>query len=384
MLLPGAILAAEDTPENSDEQKLSASAKVIENPPHSWSFPMKHSRSLAGALIVGSVVVASMFAAAPASAATLPAGQKISVIDNVDAQFYNVSPATAIATPVGTPTPIATEISGVDVDDAGHGYAIATLFEYEEPEGDEQFGDRFPSEGWLYQADANTGALSDGKQIRIDDGGNDPVWANECTAIDYTAGVITAVCYTYGNVRIGYVGTIDASGAEAVLTADTFLWEQDGTDIYFTAIAIDPTDGTLYGFSLTFTNHIWTITLDGADPVKVSEDSIGYTVAAADFDRSGQLWLSVVPTIVPSALNASIYQLATFDFAALEVVPVDNFASEDPYAIAAPTALTVWGVLAATGSAMSIAPAVAASGVLLLGAILAAGTMMLRRRSADV
>jgi hypothetical protein len=41
-------------------------------------------------------------------------------------------------------------------------------------------------------------------------------------------------------------------------------------------------------------------------------------------------------------------------------------------------------VLANTGSTMSIAPAIAASGVLLLGAILAAGTMVLRRRSADV
>ena len=344
---------------------------------------MKTSLMIPGALVVGAVAVASMFAAAPAAAATLPAGQKITVIDNFDMQFYNVNPSTAVATPVGTPTPVATEISGVDVDDAGHGYAIATLFEFGEPEGEDPIGPRYPSQGWLYKADANTGALSEAKQIRIDDGGADPVYANECTAIDYTKGVITAVCYTYGNVRIGYVGTIDASGDEAVLTADTFLWEQDGTDLYFTAIAVDPTDGTLYGFDVTFDNHLWTITLDGADPVKYSEDDVLYNVAAADFDRDGQLWLSVLPPVVPTALNETIYLLATFDFDAVEVVPVDNFASEDPYEITAPTALTVWGVLAATGSSVSLAPAIAASGILLLGALLAAGTMVLRRRSAD-
>jgi hypothetical protein len=47
-------------------------------------------------------------------------------------------------------------------------------------------------------------------------------------------------------------------------------------------------------------------------------------------------------------------------------------------------AITVWGVLAATGATMSIAPAVAASGILLAGAILAAGAMVLRRRNAEV
>ncbi len=57
-----------------------ASAKVIGIPNFQESF-MKPSRVLTGALIVGAVAVASMFAAAPASAATLPAGAKITVID---------------------------------------------------------------------------------------------------------------------------------------------------------------------------------------------------------------------------------------------------------------------------------------------------------------
>ena len=65
---------------------------------------MKSSRMLTGALVVGSVAVASMFAAAPASAATLPLGQKITVVDKYDLQYYNVNPADAVATPVGTGT----------------------------------------------------------------------------------------------------------------------------------------------------------------------------------------------------------------------------------------------------------------------------------------
>src|ERR1044071_2680318 len=97
---------------------------------------MNSSRVLTGALIVGAVAVASMFAAAPASAATLPTGQKITVIDQWTDQFYNVNPANAESAPFGTAVALAPEIEAVDVDDAGLGYAIGTAYDYAEEIGD--------------------------------------------------------------------------------------------------------------------------------------------------------------------------------------------------------------------------------------------------------
>lgn len=338
---------------------------------------MKSSRVLTGAIVAGALAVASMFAAAPASAATLPDGAKITVIDDDGEQFYNVSPSTAVATPVGTPSPDNTDIAAVDVDDQGLGYAIGNT----DPSEEDEFG-----AAWLFKADANTGTLSEVKQVLIDDDGDVLAYANECTALDYSSGVITAVCYTWGGGEIGYVGTIDASGENAVLDTDTKLWEQDGSWVFFTAIAIDPTDGTIYGFSFDQgTANLWTITLDGADPALATDEPYYYIVEAADFDRGGQLWLSIDPITRLTALVESYVLLATYDFTELEIVPVDNFASEEPYEIDDPNALTVWGLpaLAATGSVGPVAPAAAAGAVLLLGAILAAGTLVLRRRQAD-
>ncbi len=78
-----------------------------------------------------------------------------------------------------------------------------------------------------------------------------------------------------------------------------------------------------------------------------------------------------------------ILELATFDFVTNQPVVVASFSSADPLRHHHPAAITVWGVLAATGSTMTIAPAIAASGILLLGALLAAGAIALRRRNAD-
>jgi hypothetical protein len=129
---------------------------------------------------------------------------------------------------------------------------------------------------------------------------------------------------------------------------------------------------------------VWTITLDDASPEFV-EYTDNFEVLGADFDRGGQLWLSVDQFVIPALLaNVSQLDLATFDFATNEVVVVAPFSSADPYEIDYPASITVWGVLAATGATVPIAPAVAAAGILLLGALLAAGTLVLRRRSADV
>ncbi len=366
---------------------------------------MKPSRVLPGALVVAAVAVASMFAAAPASAATLPPGQKITVVDQWTDQFYNVNPSNAIGTPVGTATLVEDWVSGVDVDDTGVGYASATYFYYDpiiiDIEDDEEltagpiaperslvpFG-YVPDGGAIYKADANTGKLTDGKYVYIDLPGFEDPLADECSAIDYSKGVILAVCYTgYGSelTDTAYYGTIEfGDGDFAHLTPITTLYGEYFH--YITAIAVNPVDGAVYGFSV-YDSALVQFTGDD-DSVKFMGNIEDYDVWGADFDRSGQLWITVsevfdeVPAL--AALNPSLLSLATFDFAANAAVIVDEFATEEPNEIENPEAITVWGVLAATGSTMSIAPAIAASGILLLGALMAAGTMVLRRRSSEV
>jgi hypothetical protein len=383
---------------------------------------MSSTRALPGAIVVGAVAVASMFAAAPASAATLPPGQKITVVDSWDYQFYNVNPVSALSTPVGTPDPTYTFVTGVDVDDTGLGYAIATdlyvpsldaLVEIADPYS--SFVGAYVDGGYIYTSDANTGTLAKEKPVIIElgPGVEDDQWADECSAIDVTVGVILAVCYKYEWIEedvpeIGlvdddaaalildgyweptaYIGSVDVSGAEAILTPLTTL---EGKDFkYLSAIAKHPTSGVVYGFSLakfgTFAGS-WIVNLNDTNPTELDDD-LDYAVDGADFDRSGQLWLSVSylnsDDLTLAAVNPSPFQmLATYDFTDDEVDVIQPFGSEDPYFIGNPQSITIWGALAATGSTMSIAPAIAASGILLLGALMAAGTMVLRRRSADV
>jgi hypothetical protein len=365
---------------------------------------MKQTRALPGMILVGAVAVASLFAAAPASAATLPPGQKISVIDSWDDQFYNVAPADALASPVGTPAPIEQFVTGVDVDDTGNGYAVATqVYGPDGPSGKISLPyssplDGYVDGGYIYKADASTGKLTDGKPIAINLGYGAPQ-ADECSAIDYTKGVILAVCYLYfddveldaapeAEVElipapvVAYVGTVDVSDPnEAVLTPLTSRFG-DGF-LYFTSIATDPVSGTVYGFDYYYPAS-WILPLVDNDVV-FTADLEEFLVWGADFDRGGQLWLSITPfdEVRLLADTESSMELATFDFTTDQPLPIAPFGSNDPSEITFPMSITIWGVLAATGSTLSLAPAVAASGVLLLGAILAAGTMVVRRRNAD-
>ena len=356
---------------------------------------MKSSRVLTGALIAGAVAVASMFAAAPASAATLPAGQKITVIEQLSDQFFNVNPANAAATAVGTVDSLIEEyVSGVDVDDAGLGYASATALEFV----GEEFEIGVPDGGWIYKADANTGKLSDGKPVLIYLPDAEDPYSDECSAIDYSKGVITAVCYIYEQseqefYRTAFIGTVDVTSdpSNALLTPLTILTDYDDNFYYFAAIAISPTTGTIYAFS-GYQYDAYTITLDDAEPTFI--DYTNDAVVGADFDRSGQLWLSVDTFDPPSFASAkggpqfqattSTYGLSTWDIAAAEDTLISTYTTTEPYDVDVVEAITIWGVLAATGSTASpVAPAIAASLILLAGAILAAGTMVLRRRNAD-
>lgn len=330
---------------------------------------MSASRALTGAIAVGAVAALSLFTAAPASAATLPDGQSITVIDGISWQFFDANPADAALTTVGSPSLTEDYVTGVDVNDEGIGYAIT-------------------SDGYLFEADANTGTLSNGVEIRFDyiDVIED---TDGCSAIDYTDGVIYAACYLDAeNFEATYVGPVNPDNGylrpEIELSGDDYL--------NLTAIAVDPISGVLYGFEYDFgielITGVYTLSEDeGATFVTLTENP----VFGADFDRDGQLWVtswvfggdSESPEILSALATLDLTSGANPFIETMNVDGVDYEGSVEP--------ITVWGVaseeappaLAATGSTMAPAAAVIAAGVLLFGAVLAAGTVIARRRSLE-
>lgn len=335
---------------------------------------MSASRVLTSAIAVGAVAALSVFAAAPASAASLPAGQVITVIDSAGWQNFQANPADASLTPVGEQIPFESDyITAVDVDDTGIGYAVADYSE---------------GGGYLYDADANTGTLSNDRQIEFFFGDVTDE-TDGCSSIDYTGGVIYAACYLDAeNFEATYIGPVDPE--TGYLTPVIELAGEDFIDI--TAIAVDPISGVLYGFSYDFSEVLtvsaYTLSEDEGATFVTNLDS---PVFGADFDRDGQLWVttwvfegsSEFPDIMPVLATVDLTTGANPFFEKFTLEGVDYEDDIEP--------ITVWGaapaeappVLAATGSTIAPSVAVIAAGVLLFGALLAAGTMVARRRSTE-
>ena len=339
---------------------------------------MRRSRALTGAITVGAFTIAAIFAASPASAATLPEGQQITVIDYLEgeAQFLDANPADAVLTPLAAPEPFDFEnIGAVDVNDEGLGYAIANF------DGD-------PGVSSLYAADANTGTLSSPLLVMLDFG-DVQVEAESCSALDYTAGVLMAICFgEYENNYIAYWGTVDPTAApgEAWLSP---LYQFDNEEFYFFgAMAVDPTTGIVYA----------TASPDGSGLFALSEDE-GATLVTEmdkpafgfDFDRNGQAWVTTYEDVFNGEFLISRPALATVDLVDgsnpfIEPFTVDGELLSEPWILP----ITVWGAaapdvapaaLAATGAEASVLPIVGAAGLLLAGAILAAVTVLRRRQS---
>jgi hypothetical protein len=334
---------------------------------------MKSSRILAGSILAGSVAVAAMFAAAPAAAATLPLGQQISVI-TPQSQFNFADSNSAALTAVGTGVTDAPEdeqFNGVDVDDNGIGYAVSTSY----PEG--------PDGAALYAADAKTGTTTYIADVSFFFG-DYSLYPDECNGIDWTDGVLTLACEYDGQFLATFIGVWDFAAGWAVpvveLEGEAEGELPEGFEFNnISALATDPTTGELYAFSYGFTNAVYTVSED--DGLTYVSSTGAFGVYSADFDRGGQLWVTTFRfDPADRAIEPGESGLATLDPATGAFPFTAAWASQEVFV----SPITVWGVLAATGSTMSIAPAIAASGVLLLGAILAAGTMVLRRRSADV
>ena len=151
-------------------------------------------RTIAGLIAGTAIVIASMFGAAPASAATLPAGQQINTVEVFSAQMFKVSPTDASRTTVGAGTGVQ-RVVGMDVDDSGKGWAIQN---------------NVPDDGAdscvLFKADAVAGTLLDGLTLSIGDDDN-----LVCGGLDLTGGVLRIVTFTdfdSGNPTVHF-GTVD-------------------------------------------------------------------------------------------------------------------------------------------------------------------------------
>lgn len=326
---------------------------------------MFKSRVLSSALVVVAVAAASVFAAAPASAATLPAGQRITVIDSDTWQFYEASPADASLTAVGTGVPGEATLTGVDVDDDGHGFAVATDYS----EG--------PIGAWIFTADANTGLLADPVQVTVSLPEVD-LDADECTAIDYTAGVVYAACVIYSEGFTTFVGPIDPVTGVLVPEVQLSSVEEDVPG-FLTAIAIDPISGTLYGFMPS----AWTLAASGSTLVT---DIVNPPVFGADFDRDGQLWITTNVAIGEGGLRPVYPALATLSLTDGSSPFLEPYTLGGTLLGADIQPITVWGkapALAATGVNQSPAVALGAGALLLFGAVLAAGAAATRRRSLE-
>lgn len=339
---------------------------------------MKPTRAAAPFLLAGSLAAVSIFAATPASAATLPDGQRITVADADSEQFFEVKPDGAL-TAVGLGTDgLPYPLTGIDVDDTGLGYGVAT----EEP---------FPASGWVYQVDANTGSISGAVQVTLDlgSGGEEPEVVG-CNGVDYTAGVILISCIVLADAGyVNYVGPVDP--VSGVLQGETVLpYDAEWPGRVVESIALDPVTGTLWAFTYEegtgIRNGVYTLAAGGATFVTTTAE----IVFGADFDRGGQLWVSTetarangggVIIASPSLQPA----LATLDPASGTFVDVAPYTlAGSPYT--GPIApLTVWGkaALPATGAPAPWGWATGAATLLLVGATLAViAVIAVRRRDA--
>jgi hypothetical protein len=142
----------------------------------------RRTRALVGSALTVTAVAAAVFAAAPASAATLPSDESIITI-GWNGILSKSDAVTGVSTPISD-TGVGA-IAGLDIDKAGRGYAVD-----------------FADLSVLYTADLVAGALSNPIDITIDGETN----VARCTGLDYedASGVIIAACdqpdYSVGTI----------------------------------------------------------------------------------------------------------------------------------------------------------------------------------------
>lgn len=329
---------------------------------------MLASRGFTALAGVTALTLAGLLTASPASAATLPDGQRITVIANeftgdneADNTYLHVNPADASGTQVGAVS--STLVTSFDVDDDGLGYGTGVV-------SDGQIGGDVPM---LYPVDAASGVTGPGVPIVPVD---PAVTITNCQGIDYSDGVITLACVNQPDaIAFAYLGTVTPDGDFTVFYNSV---EQDETTYDFSAIAVDPVSGTLWAFGRNsdFLIGAWPVDRS-SDPWTIGDmviaDEVPWGIWGADFDRDGQLFITI-STDAPD-------QLATF---ALDtgVTSVVGFFTVDGIEPGNVAAITVWGkkALPATGPA-ELLPIGLGMALLLLAGTAFVATARIQRRT---
>lgn len=309
---------------------------------------------LAGA---AAIALAVLTVASPASAATLPAGQKITVIDDLDdsgpqeGQFYDVDPADAVGTPVGTGSGV--YAYGVDVADDGLGYALVS---FGGPE--------------LWKVDANTGTASNPVTIHLAN-----IEPYDCEGIDLnqTTGELLVACVWFTNEdgNVAVIGPIDPD--TGLLTPDVSISGPESPR--FTALALNPVTGVLWAFDYD-ESYIVDRALHTATP-QATLDGPAY---AADFDRDGQLfvasWATGENQFQTPSLAITDPAVGTFTFNQAFANGTNGEELEEV------ESLTVWGkeALPATGPAVILPLGLGTALLLLVGAAFVATNRISRYR----
>lgn len=307
---------------------------------------------LLAALAMGAF--AAVVVSAPASGASLPLGEHITVLDPATGSVYTADPATGSLTLVAAGSPwVAEQPTGIDVDDSGHGYLVSTDISQVPLLG--------ASKLWAF--DATTGQASNPVALTIDDGVA-PSNAWDCQGIDLRSDGVPVVTCTYFDTGTGYeisspvdpsTGVMTTNAASgAVLLVDAGLQN-------LTAAAANPVSGQPFFFQWDAADPAGRdLVYDSAYPSPgiYAEVPISRPVWSADFDRDGQLFVATEGT-------GGEPVLATIDTASAGFTDVgDMTIAGAPLPAGDMLPLTVWGSapMPKPSSGPSSAPSLAATG----------------------
>lgn len=222
----------------------------------------------AGAAAVGLVALGL---ATPASAATLPPGQRITIVEDAgeigDAgTFYDVDPMDAAVTPVADPTD--QHVYAIELGDDGMGAAIGMI------EGAPTI--------WI--ADGVAGTLASPQPILLF-GETSP---DVCQGLDLINTTFIASCVLDDEgVLSSHIGFVDPETGGFI----PFITLSDEDYLQFDAIATDTVTAQLWGFAhVAGVSTSFLIDLESDVVTEVAE--MDNDVYGADFDRDGQLFVS--------------------------------------------------------------------------------------------
>lgn len=310
---------------------------------------MRVSRPLSIVAGVSAIALATLVVASPASAATLPDGQKITIVDLIQAQVgptgsqsYLVSPTDGASTAVGS-VQAPDFVGAADVNDEGLGYVTITAYTDEDVP--------FPV---LAAYNANTGEYSSPVPITTNDVDLPLSW---CNGLDLQPnGEIIAACvFAPDGTFDSYIGVVAPDGLFTPFITDNV---NNVPNLTYEALAYNAVNGELWAFASNDGTVAYLV--DRANGTLGLPLFLDEAVLGADFDRDGQLFGSAIDT------DAEAWALATIDLSDGDVTFVGPFTSASGQ-LSPVFALTVWGAkpgLAATG--VEVLPIGLGSALLLL------------------